>query len=304
MGYGSVHASGGEVWALVERQHGAIAHRQLLELGIGPDAIKHRLAAGRLFPVHRGVYAVGRPQLDARGVWMAAVLACGSGAVLSHFSAACLWGLWSGPAAAIELSVPVARRGRRPGLLVHRRRAVALEDATTRDGVPLTAITRTIIDVAPRVSGARLERLIGEADKLGLSDPEQIRTAAALAPRLPGSAIVRARLDRTTFRLTDSELERRFLALVDRAGIGRPETGVRIGGLKVDFLWRRIGLVVETDGLRYHRTAAQQAVDRRRDQRLTEAGLTLLRFTHAQVRYDPDEVERTLCSVARRLKPE
>jgi very-short-patch-repair endonuclease len=115
---------------------------------------------------------------------------------------------------------------------------------------------------------------------------------------------LRARLDRRTFRLTDSELERRFLALVEQAGIVPPETGVRIGGLKVDFLWRRIGLVVETDGLRYHRTAAQQTVDRRRDQRLTEAGLTLLRFTHAQVRYGAEEVERTLRSVTRRLAAE
>jgi very-short-patch-repair endonuclease len=304
MAYGSVHASDGDIWALVERQHGVVSHRQLLGLGLSPAAVKHRIAAGRLFGVHRGVYAVGRPQLGPHGLWTAAVLACGSGAVLSHLSALCLWGLWTASAAPIEVSVPVARRGHRPGLIVHRRRAAALEDATSREGVPLTAVTRTIIDVAPRIGAARLERIVGEADKLGLSDPEQIRAAAARAPRLPGSAIVRRRLDLRTFRLTESELERRFLSLVGRAGIDRPETGARIGGHKVDFLWPRLGLVVETDGLRYHRTAAQQTVDRRRDQRLTEAGLTLLRFTHAQVRYERDEVERTLRAVVSRLTTE
>jgi len=149
MAYGSVHASDGDIWALVERQHGVVSHRQLLGLGLSPAAVKHRIAAGRLFGVHRGVYAVGGPQLGSHGLWTATVLACGSGAVLSHLSPLCLWGLWTASAAPIEVSVPVARRGHRAGLLVHRRRAAALEDFTSREGVPLTAVTRTIIDVAP-----------------------------------------------------------------------------------------------------------------------------------------------------------
>jgi very-short-patch-repair endonuclease len=109
-------------------------------------------------------------------------------------------------------------------------------------------------------------------------------------------------LDRHAFRLTDSELERRFLAIVRRTDLPLPETGTRLNGFKVDFHWPALGLVVETDGLRYHRTAAQQVRDRLRDQTHTAAGLTTLRFTHFQVRYGPWHVQSTLATVARRLR--
>jgi very-short-patch-repair endonuclease len=120
-------------------------------------------------------------------------------------------------------------------------------------------------------------------------------------PRRPGIAILREALDRRTFALTDSALERRFLPLARDAGLAQPQTGVRVNGFKVDFYWPDLGLVVETDGLRYHRTPAQQAADRRRDQVHTAAGLTTLRFTHAQVRYEPGFVRSTLAAIARRL---
>jgi len=112
---------------------------------------------------------------------------------------------------------------------------------------------------------------------------------------------LRELLDRRTFVLTDSELERRFLPIALAAGLPVPQTGRRVNGFKVDFYWPDLGLVVETDGLRYHRTPAQQARDRLRDQAHTAAGLTCLRFTHAQVRFDPDHVRATLTAVTRRL---
>jgi hypothetical protein len=112
---------------------------------------------------------------------------------------------------------------------------------------------------------------------------------------------LRELLDRRTFTLTDSELERRFLPLARAAGLGPPLTGAFVSGFKVDFFWRELGLVVETDGLRYHRTPAQQAKDRLRDQTHIANGLTVLRFTHAQVRFEPERVRATLASVARRL---
>lgn len=117
-----------------------------------------------------------------------------------------------------------------------------------------------------------------------------------------GVPALRALLDRRTFTLTDSQLERRFLRLVRGAGLPRPLTGQRVNGFKVDFYWPDLGLVVETDGLRYHRTATQQARDRRRDQAHAAAGLTPLRFTHAQVTFEPDDVEGTLIAVANRLQ--
>ena len=135
-----------------------------------------------------------------------------------------------------------------------------------------------------------------------MTDPERLRTSAALRDhRRPGVTALRRTLDRRTFRLTDSELERRFLPIVRRLGLPLPETGRRVDGFKVDFFWPDLGLVVETDGLRYHRTPAQQARDRLRDQAHLAAGRTPLRFTHAQVRFDPGHVQSTLGKIVRRL---
>ena len=146
-----------------------------------------------------------------------------------------------------------------------------------------------------------LEAAVNEADKRGLVDPETLRSALGGLTGQPGVGVLRAVLDRRTFVLTDSELERRFLPIVRRAGLPLPVTGRYVNGFKVDFFWPSLGLVVETDGLRYHRTPAQQARDRLRDQTHAAAGLTPLRFSHAQVELEPGRVEATLANVARRL---
>jgi very-short-patch-repair endonuclease len=146
-----------------------------------------------------------------------------------------------------------------------------------------------------------LERAINEADKLGLINPEELRLVLEEVPRRPGVKPLREVLDRHTFVLTDSELERRFLPLARSAGLSLPETQCVVNGYRVDFYWPHLGLVVETDGLRYHRTPAQQAQDRIRDQAHAAAGLTPLRFTRAQVRFEPDHVRVTLVAVVRRL---
>lgn len=284
--------------ALAERQHGVVARAQLRGLGAG--AVRHSIESGRLHVVLRGVYAVGRPSLTRRGWWMAATLACGQGAALSHRSAGALWGIGRevGP---IEVTTPVASPRRRPGLIVHRRPHLGDRDLTTQQNIPLTAPVRTLLDLATVLRAPALERAVNEADRLDLIDPERLRTALDDHRGEPGVAILRALLDRRTFALTDSELERRFLALVRRAGLPLPRTRERVNGYRVDFHWPELGLVVETDGLRYHRTATQQLRDRRRDQAHAAAGLTPLRFTHAQVRYEPDDVLGTLTCVALRL---
>jgi very-short-patch-repair endonuclease len=152
---------------------------------------------------------------------------------------------------------------------------------------------------APR----EIEGAINEADKLDLVSPDGLRRSLddmkATAARRPGVGRLRSILDRHSFVLTDSELERRFLSLVRRAGLPEPETGRYVNGFKVDFFWPQLGLVVETDGLRYHRTPAQQTRDRRRDQVHAATGLRLLRFTHAQVRYEPAHVVSMLAAVGR-----
>ena len=285
------------VWGLARRQHGLVTRGQLLGLGYTDAAVVHRVAAGRLHPVHRGVYAVGRPELSIHGRWLAAVLSCGARAVLSHTSAAALWGIRP-PARALEVSVPMDVFRRRPGVTVHRR---AHMDATTHERIPLTSAVSTLIDIAPRLGQPALERAVNEATRLELTDPERLRAALDRTPPRPGIAALRTLLDRRTFALTDSELERRFLRLVRRAGLPKPRTGTHLNGFKVDFHWPELGLVVETDGLRYHRTPAQQQRDRVRDQTHQAAGLTPLRFTHGQVRHEPAQVADTLATVARRL---
>lgn len=142
---------------------------------------------------------------------------------------------------------------------------------------------------------------MNEADQLDLVDPESLRHALDSHPPRPGIRRLRGLLDRHTFALTQSQLERYFLAVTRRAGMDLPQTQAWLNGHRVDFFWPRLGLVVETDGLRYHRTPAKQAADRRRDQDHIRAGLTLLRFTHHQVRYEPAHVRSVLESVAGRL---
>jgi very-short-patch-repair endonuclease len=229
---------------------------------------------------------------------MAAVLTCGPTAVLSHDSAASLWGILPQQRhASIHVSIPITHRRGRLGIVIHRRTTLTWAEVGRRDGIPITTPTRTLIDISGRLPTKRLEAAVNEADKLDLIDPEALRAALGEFSGQPGAAVVRRLLDRRTFSLTDSDLERRFLRLVRRAGLPRPETGCSVNGFKVDFHWPRIGLIVETDGLRYHRTPAQQARDRRRDQVHTAAGMTALRFTHSQVRFEAAFVVETLRNV-------
>jgi very-short-patch-repair endonuclease len=233
---------------------------------------------------------------------MAAVLSCGPAAVLSHRSAAALWQILPARVNQPDVSVPNAARPRRPGIVVHRRTALAADETTQRHGIPVTTPICTLIDLATRLDGSQLEAAINEADKLDLVDPEALRSALDHVTRRPGIAPLRDILDRRTFTLTDSELERRFLPIADRSGLPSPRTGHHLNGFRVDFYWPELGLIVETDGLRYHRTPAQQARDRRRDHAHASAGLTSLRFTHAQVSFEPDHVRATLAAVACRLR--
>jgi very-short-patch-repair endonuclease len=287
---------------LVRQQHGVISREQLLALGFSPDGIKHRLAIGRLHRVRRGVYSVGRPDLTNHGHWMAAVLACGDGAVLSHSSAASLWCIGFEQRDVVELSSPSPFQRRHSDLQIHRRPSLNPErDLTHEYGIPVTTPIQTLIDMSLRLDRPGAERMINEADKHNLTHPPQLRKALGERQGEPGVAKLRHILDRRTFRLTKEELERRFLPLAFKAGLPVPRTGQWVTGFEVDFYWPDLGLVVETDGLRYHRTPAEQARDRLRDQAHTAAGLTQLRFTHEQVRYEPEYVEGILAQTASRL---
>lgn len=286
-------------WAVARGQHGVITYAQLIALGYSRRAIEHRIRIGRLYCLYRGVYAVGRAELTDHGRWMAAVLAAGEGAVLSHLSAAALWGLRKTPAR-IDISVPANRHPRCPSLHIHRRTTLFPAHLTTHHRIPVTSPALTLIDLATLLSTDSLEAAINEADKHDHIDPEQLRATLTSFPPIPGTARLRAVLDHHTFTLTDSQLERAFLRIVKRAGLPKPQTQVMLNGFRVDFYWPELGLVVETDGQRYHRTPAQQTKDRRRDQAHTAAGLIALRFTRAQVGYDPAHVETILVATVNR----
>ncbi len=289
------------VWALARRQHGLVTWDQLLALGYTPSAIRHRASNGRLHRVARGVYAIGRPETTRLASWMASVLSLGPEAVLSHGSAAALWQIVHGAPSETHVTLPGHLYRRRPGVRIHRRATLSGADRTTHQGIPVTSPACTLIDLATHLPCSRVEAAINEADKLDLIDPETLSTAVRGLKSRPGATTLGRILDRHTLVLTDSELERLFLPIVRRAGLPGPQTQQHVNGFRVDFYWPELGLVVETDGLRYHRTAAQQQRDRERDQAHAAAGLTCLRFTYAQVKFDPDHVLKILVAVAGRL---
>jgi len=291
-----------KIWVLVRRQHGAIARRQLLHLGLSARQVERRIAAGRLHPVWRGVYAVGRPLLDRRGRWMAAVLACGPDAALSHGSAAALWGFGVEKKDAIDVSVPAGRRSGLHGLRVHRRKEGVLGEVTVHEGIPLTSPIRTLIDQATHLRPMQLERAVNEADKLDRVSADVLHASLDDYRGQPGVKPLRELLDPLAFRLSDSELEQSMRPLARAAGLSAPETKTWVNGFEVDFFWPELGIVVEADGLKYHRTASQQRRGLERDQTHLAAGMWPLRFSHWQIKHEPAHVRRILRSAVARAK--
>jgi very-short-patch-repair endonuclease len=281
-------------WELARSQYWVITHAQLVEMGFSEDAIRWRVAEGRLHRVHRGVYAVGRPHLTREGQWMAAVLRCGEDAYLSHPSAASLWRVrrdLPGTPIHITLVADVVRTI--PGIRAHRRPSLPDSDLTTHRGIPVTTPARTLIDLATILTPKQLEAAVNEADVLDLIDPETLRTELDERKGQRGVPTLSTLLDKNTYRLTETELERRFLRIVRRAGLPLPETQQHLAG-RTDFHWPALKLVVETDAWRYHRTPARQASDNRRMQSHLRAGRTAVRFSHHEIRYEAGRVEELL----------
>jgi hypothetical protein len=247
------------------------------------------------------MYAVGRSELSQHGRWMAAVLFYAPDSALSHRSAAALWGICDPRVGPIHVSVRRRCGRRRAEIWIHGRPSLRSEEIFVRDGIPVTGPARTLLDVATELRPTALERAVNEADKRDLIDPESLRRALDDHVGEPGVRPLRALLDRDTFVLSDSDLEILFRPITEAAGLPSPKTKATVNGFEVDFFWPELGLVVETDGLRYHRTPSAQARDRRRDQAHVAAGLTQLRFTHRQIKYDGTYVKEVLRKTARRL---
>lgn len=288
---------------LAARQHGVVGRRQLLAIGVTRGAIRRRLTAGRLHPIYLGVYAVGHRAITRHGRWMAAVLACGDGALLSHRSAAALWGLsrpWGlGAGAAMDVTVHRGQAHNRPGIVVHRSRRIDDDDRSRRDGIPVTAVARTLLDLAGTVGRRRLNQSWEEADRLGLLDLKAVAQLCERAGGRRGARLLGAVLadHRGPAPATRSELERRFLRLCREAGLPAPAVNVLVDGLEADAVWEGRRLVVELDGYAYHRTRASFERDRRRDEQLQLAGYRVLRVTHRRLADQPGSVVRAIRSL-------
>jgi Transcriptional regulator, AbiEi antitoxin len=252
---------------LAERQHGVVARRQLLAAGLAREAIAHRMRIGRLHCLHRGVYAVGHRLLSPEAQWMAAVLAAGPGAVLSHRSAAALWGLVHGRAGEVDVTISTSRR-RRSGITWHVA-GLPADEITSLAAIPVTTVPRTLLDLAAVLDRRATERAINEAEVHRYTDPLCLPALLARYPRRRGTAAIRSILAAgalvTTF--TRSELEERFLRFLAQRHMPRPELNVPIalrgGFVEVDCVWRRARVIAELDGRAVHGTAAAFERDRR-----------------------------------------
>jgi hypothetical protein len=277
-----------------------VAGRQLRDLGLGAGAINHRVRCGRLHRRHRGVFAVGHRRLTQHGRWMAAVLALGDDAALSHVSAAALWGLRDSAAVRIHVTVPTsAGREHRDAIVVHRSRTLRGEDVARRDAIAVTSVARTLLDIAGMLARGPLERAVERSLALRLFDLLAVRALIDADPTRPGART----LDRIVATLhhepvlTRSELEGLMRDLCDAHGLPRPLVNSMVDGSEVDFFWRARRLVVETDGHETHGTRAAFERDRARDARLTMLGYRVVRFTYRQLVHEPDRVAATLAAL-------
>lgn len=286
--------------ALAGRQYGVVSREQLRRLGFGETAVEERLRTKRLHRLHRGVYSVGHRALRAEAFRLAAVLACGPGAVLSHAAAAAHLEIRHSSATRIDVSVPV-RSGRRhrDGIRIHRTR-LSPEDVTVHGGIPVTTVARTLLDLADQLNPQALKRAIDEAEYRRLFD---LAALIAVVDRNPGrrGAKVMAAVGRAP-ELTRSVLEDRFLALVRKRGWPKPQVNAWVQGFEVDFYWPEAALVVEVDGFAAHGTRARFESDRRKDRALRRANLQPIRLTANDLRYDEEAIAADLDAALRRSR--
>jgi len=278
---------------LAARQHGVVSIAQLRALSVDANAVKYRLRAGRLHRVHRGVYAVGHTRLSREGHYLAAVLACGPGAVLSHRAAGALLGLIISDRSRIDVTVPAPLRPR-SGIDLHRTRCLEANDITEKKGIPTTTPARTIQDLADVLPERRLEKAIAQAQILHHLDPDSL--IAQLNGRHGASKLQRALA--TDPQRTRSELEDLFLGLCKSARRPRPEVNATIhtreGPIEADFCWPEHRLSIETDGHAFHANRHAFENDRLRDELLTAEGWRVVRLTWRRIERDPPGVIETL----------
>jgi predicted transcriptional regulator of viral defense system len=284
---------------LAERQHGVVARRQLLATGAREEAIEVRLEAHRLHRLHRGVYAVGHRVVSREGRWMAAVLFVGPDAVLSHRSAATLWGIRGHSPRAIEVTAPTKSRSR--GSIQRHFAALPADEVMEREGMPVTTVPRTLFDLATVLPVDAVEQALRQSERLRLHDALSLEDLLERYPRRRGSKAIRECLRRRRELpggITREELEARFRRFLDRFGLPRPRLNawltVNSHRYQVDCLWPRARLIVELDGFATHGTRSAFESDRDRDRRLATAGYRSTRVTWRQLQDIPQEIAADL----------
>jgi very-short-patch-repair endonuclease/predicted transcriptional regulator of viral defense system len=283
---------------LARKQHGIVTRTQLLSLGIGAQAIKRRVRAGRLRVVYRGTYLVG-PMMQALSREMAAVLACGEGAVLSHQSAAALSKLLPYPAQSpVHVTVPRAL-AQRAGMCIHRVKELPPSEVMRRHGIAVTTPARTIIDIAAEVTAGELEQAVATAVRNHRTTRPNLDSLLARYPRRPGTRALRTLLERGGRpAFTRSRPERRLLDLIRKARLPAPEANLKTERYELDLYWPEYRLAVEVDTLWTHSSAESFEADRRRDAELAADGIQVMRITDVGI---ADEPERQIALISQAL---
>jgi very-short-patch-repair endonuclease/phosphoribosylcarboxyaminoimidazole (NCAIR) mutase len=269
---------------IADGQHGVVTRAQLLHAGVTLAEIAHRVRTGALLPAHRGVYRVGHraPSIEAR--YLAAVLACGGGAVLSGRAAAHLFGLLKGRPPRPEVTTPTERRV--AGIATRRARRAAIHSTTWR-GVPVATVATVLVDLAAALAVDALARACHEAGVLHGTTPAEVEAALALRPPSKGASKLR-RIVAGDVNVTLSALERRFLARLREAGLPRPQTNRPAGGRRVDCRWPELKVTVELDSYRYHNSRHAWEQDRRREREANARGDQFRRYTYGDVFEEPE----------------
>jgi very-short-patch-repair endonuclease len=285
---------------LADLQHGNVSRAQLLVVGFGSRAIAGRIARGHLHARHRGVYRVGHTAPLPLTREMAAVLACGELAVLSHGSAAAAWGLVPDENGTVHVTVVDGVGHRRPGIRAHRSTLVR-EEVAYLQRIPITSPARTLLDLAADVPTAMLERALEDARRRRLVTKRSLD--AAISSGRPGAPTLRALMQSEHGpALTRSAAEERLVDLIRAAALPAPEHNVRIGPYELDVVWREARLVVEIDGFAYHSSRQAFERDRRRDATLAATGWTVIRVTWRQLEEEPAAViARLAAALAKEL---
>lgn len=288
--------------ALAARQHGIVSRPQLLAAGVPPHIVDQRVRSGRLHVVHRGVYRLG-PLVTPDSRLMAACLACGPTALISHLSAGVRWGMlhWLDPPEVVDVAGPRLYR-RRPGIRIHRCRSLRRGDRTRLAGIPMTTAARTLMDLAPLLTDRALERAAAEALARGLLSERSLQAAVRRCSGHAGAPRLREVTEGPPAR-TRSEAEERLLALIRAACLAEPRLNVTVAGLQVDFFWPEAGLVAEVDGFGPHGSRRAYERDRRRDQVLLARGIRVMRVTWRQITDDPGGVLSRLGRALRHGRP-